>query len=176
MLDDGDHLARILHLAKVAGTREADELFFAIRDDLKRRGDLPLWLRAVETAHDRGALEDDGAFFLVDTLTEWDVEEAVWDDPILLTIDAKLEAIERREGVSISETTWRIGEGPLDWERLNEEWDARFDAMFATRLSEFGYAAMAATIRSAAYELRSRLGSCELRPMFSGAEPFWREY
>lgn len=58
-------------------------------------------------------------------------------DPELIAINAKLDTIKKREGLTEDES-WYADEGPEDWKELNRQWERRSDEIEVELMRSFG--------------------------------------
>jgi len=70
-------------------------------------------------------------------------------------IESQIEVIEKREGLDEFEY-WLIGEGPEDWNQLNNQYDLILDVKFEETLREFGLEDMAELYLSPLIHLKLR--------------------
>ena len=98
------------------------------------------WLNTAETAETVGAVSSSHCFLLRVFAVER-VHEKRWFAGLynsdLADLGARMDAIRQREGLNDDEY-WRIGQGPEDWEELNEQYSQVMDVKFEEALREFG--------------------------------------
>lgn len=102
--------------------------------------DAQKWLDMVETSELAGALEPSFRFlmrvFVIEQVHDQRYMDGSYDED-LVDISAKIDAIHQREGLEEG-TTWTIGNGPADWEELNNRYDGILDKKFEETLREYG--------------------------------------
>lgn len=98
------------------------------------------WLNTAEAAETAGAVSSSHCFLLRVFAVER-VHEKRWFAGLynadLADITAHMDAIRRREGLDDDEY-WQIGQGPEDWEELNEQYSQVLDVKFEEALREYG--------------------------------------
>ena len=121
-----------------------------------------VWLDTVDLAEAAGKLEPPIRFLLRASAVEH-VHDQHWIDGLyhaeLGDISARLDAIREREGLDDDEF-WPIGQGPEDWQELNEEYSRVLGAKFEETLREYGLVDMADLYRQdrEAYDMRREEG------------------
>src|SRR5215208_936929 len=110
-------------------------------DDIAQLAGDPARARAliatVQRARDAGTIHADEALHFILHATEQMIAEAARDDPVLTSIDARLEEIERAHGLRTEQGEyWKIGEGPPEYDQGSLEWERRFDDLWAALLRE----------------------------------------
>lgn len=113
-----------------------------------------------------GVITPAQAFFLIANVTEQAMLARVEEDPVFLRIEGRLRAIEREHGLREDEW-WRIGEGPPEWDALNEEWERHFDQQWSELLRSCGEPTMA--------ELRATNAAAFSRGVDHGMDAWWDE-
>lgn len=137
-------------LGRPYGRWLVDAAFSAVEES----GDPDPWIAATQAARDAGTLDHAFAQFLVYMLAERSMEAIVWRDEELIGLYAQIEAIERALGVDIDGGEYiRVGEGPAEWERLNEQWDAAFDVRLTEIFRRNGEAGFADDVDSAHHQI-----------------------
>lgn len=133
----------VRRLAQKVGTVYGEQLTREAFELIERSGDPEPWLREVQRARDAGSLARDVAWFLLYKFVESAMFECVWNDPELVALTARIEAIERAAGLT-DEEYFRIGDGPPEWEQANKEWDVVYSARFAEFFRRVGEETLAA--------------------------------
>jgi len=87
--------------------------------------------------------DTDDAFYMVARYIDEYVDGCMYDrDSELKRIHDAMDAIEAREGLGHLEF-WKIGEGPDDWNQLQEQADHRLDDLLVKAFRQFGEDALA---------------------------------
>ena len=135
----------------------------ASESDLSEIGaEAQVWLKAADSAEAAGAFKPPYCF-LLRTMAVERVHDRRWlaglYSPELGDISARINAIRKREGLDEDED-WFIGQGPEDWEELNEQYSQVLDAKFEKTLREYGLVDMANLYRQdrEAYDARREEG------------------
>ena len=76
--------------------------------------------------------------FLVLSSVEESVTWETWDSSEFLALHEEITDIEREYGLT-EDDVWRKGEGPPEWQALNDEWVRRFNALRLQWLRELGF-------------------------------------
>ena len=111
----------------------------------KIEAEVRVWLDTVNSAETAGVFKPPYCFLL----RSWAVErvhgqrrmDGLYNSE-LGDINARMDAICKREGLDDDEY-WPIGQGPEDWEELNEQYSQILDAKFEETLREYGLVDMA---------------------------------
>ena len=166
-------LDRILELAHAANSWQARTLLSGIRREIMMGADVAPWIRAIQLARDLAAIDADAAFFLLDVLTEEAMGQRIDEDPELRDIAAKMEAIERREGLVEGEA-FIVNDAPADWQALNRHWERQFDTLRAELFRQNGEPQMAMdlALHPKGYDLRSKQGWQQLMAIEGEDDPF----
>ena len=100
----------------------------------------PVWLDTVGLAETAGALAPSYCFLLRVYAVEL-VHDRRWMDGLykadLAGIAARMDAIRHREGLNDDEF-WSIGQGPGDWQELEDQYSQIVDTKFEDALREYG--------------------------------------
>lgn len=109
---------------------------------VERTGAPDQWVRAVQSARDAGAIAPEIAYFLIWKFVESAMLRVTASDSELLTLQERMEAAERAEGLEENESFY-VGEGPPEWEEARIEWEAAFNARQAALFRMLGEEEMA---------------------------------
>ncbi|HEX2719021.1 MAG TPA: hypothetical protein VHM67_15235 [Gemmatimonadaceae bacterium] len=124
------------------GRALVDEAFWIV----SRSGFPDPWIAEVRRARDAGTLDRAFALFLIYKFAEEAMLRVVEEDPRLVELSEKIEAIERAHGLDELES-FHVDDGPPEWKALTAEWDAVFDACMSEIFRRTGEAELAANPR-----------------------------
>ena len=122
--------------------RSLIERAFAIVED---SGDPAPWIDAVVRARDAGILARDIAWFLIYKFGEFAMFRVIETDPKLVTLTARVDAIQRAGGLAEDEF-WHTWEGPPEWVEANREWERVHSARMADLLRDSGEPELTAAV------------------------------
>ena len=112
----------------------------ASEDDLSEiEAEAQVWLKAADSAETAGVFKPPFCFLLRASAVESVHQRRLLDglyNPDLDDINARMDAIRRREGLDDDEY-WPIGQGPADWENLEEKYSQVLDTKFEETLREY---------------------------------------
>jgi hypothetical protein len=133
---------------------------------LNREGEL---LRMVQAQRADGRITDDAQFFIIAWLAEKSVEDMHDTDRELKRLNAKMRAIEKREGFVDELDEFIRGQEPADWKALEIKWCRRYQAVeeivregitrWLRQHGEFDMADLSVNDR-AAFDSRREAGRC----------------
>ena len=107
------------------------------------------FLRVAKAMREAGVLSDDKAFYMIAHPIISIAEDRVLISgahPALEAISEKIRRVKRARGISEDED-WPRGEGPREYQELDEEWRRVYDAVFAATFEEYGEPELAALYR-----------------------------
>ncbi len=107
------------------------------------------FLRVAKAMREAGVLSDDEALYAIAYPIISIAEERVMISgvhPALDAISKKIRRVERMHGLAEDED-WPRGEGPREYQELQEEWDRVNDAVIAATFEEYGEPEFAALYR-----------------------------
>jgi len=117
------------------------DAWFRLRPDSSEEEQLAVY----QAIRDAGSLPEEAGFYLVswqiDAITLHDAEEE------LRELEERLEEIRQQHGLEEDEF-WSPGEGPPEYDQVQQQLHAAWDALYARKLDEFGEHAMALLLRS----------------------------
>lgn len=122
------------------------------------------WIEWMESAEDAGVLAPSHRFLMrvhaVETVHDERCFNGSYDED-LASINAQIDEIRLREGLDEDED-WGIGEGPEDWNELNNQYEKILDMKFEETLREFGLNDIANLYRDdrETYDARREEGRC----------------
>jgi len=108
------------------------------------------FLRVAKAMREAGVLSDDKAFYMIAHPIISIAEDRVafsGAHPALDAISKKIRCVERGHGLAEDEC-WSHGEGPREYQELQEEWNRVYDAVFAATFEEYGEPELAALYRN----------------------------
>jgi hypothetical protein len=158
------HARRLENLA----TKQARLEHFASADEAGEAPHEGELLRMAQAQHAAGGANDDALFFIVSWLAERSVEDVFEKDGELNRLNAKIRAIEKREGLDEFDE-FIPGHEPADWKVLEAKWNRRYqevekiqDARFIRWLRHHGELGMANLFENdrAAFDRRREAGRC----------------
>lgn len=141
---NGDLAARLLRIAEEAG-EDADwrELALSLGDN-KGKGiveRMEAFLHVAKAMREAGVLEEIEALYAVShpiiVIAEARIYSRDKTSPALDAVFRKLDAVREKHGLSEDEY-WPSGEGPEEFERLNNEYDRMIDEIIVATFGEYG--------------------------------------
>jgi len=102
-------------------------------------------LAVYKSIRDSRSLPDEAGFYLV----SWQIDLITLDhsEEALREQEDRLEAIQKQHGLDEDES-WPLGEGPPEYEEAQQQLHDAWDALFASKLEEFGEQEMALLFRT----------------------------
>ncbi len=119
-----------------------------------------LLIKMIQCQRDAGACPPDHFLSVLSRCIESisdgeDLQGPMFTDPKLKEIHAKIDAIEKREGLKKDEY-WKRADGPEDWQELNHQWERRADEIHADLMRQYGEYEAAALLLNDKEEFRRR--------------------
>lgn len=117
--------------------------------EIRRRFRAPL-IDVVRAQRDAEVISPEMAFFYIAWTTDPDVEERInasRTEGELAEIISAMGSIERTHGLG-AEQSWKVNEGPPEWQQLNRRYNQVSDAIRAEVLREYGEENMARLLES----------------------------
>jgi hypothetical protein len=124
---------RLELLVREPNPDRATRMLGRIRADLDAGGELGPWLDAARALRDRLVISESAYVYFAELFTESVLLQAVEEDAELVRLREEIVAVESAHGLVDGEY-WPVDEGPDDWRELNEQWDARADAVVVDAL------------------------------------------
>jgi hypothetical protein len=102
------------------------------------------WLSAARTLSERLIISENALYYFAEIFTECMVFSATAADPELMRIRGEMDRIERFYGLAQGQG-WPIDRAPPEWRSLNDEWNARANAIVVATLRNAGHDDLAET-------------------------------
>ncbi len=118
--------------------RDALRTFVRIRQQLLDDPNAVPWLAAAHALRARGRISSNVLRYLTGIFLECITANASESDPELCAIRLHMEAMEESAGLN-AEQSWTALDAPAAWRDLNDQWNARSDAVNAEYLRSRGY-------------------------------------
>jgi hypothetical protein len=133
---------RLEAIATEANRDRALRAWQRVRTDLDDTQEAGTWIGAAHTLAERGTISDDALCYFVEILLESVTLSATSEDPELVRIEDAMRAVESAHGLAEDEF-WYLDEAPPEWVALNDQWDARTNAVAIAFLRTLGHARLA---------------------------------
>ncbi|HEY4217707.1 MAG TPA: hypothetical protein VGM67_11255 [Gemmatimonadaceae bacterium] len=96
------------------------------------------WLSAARTLADRLIISENSLYYFAEIFTECMVFSASVADPELMRTRGEMDRVERIYGLAPGQS-WPVDRAPAEWKALNDEWNARADAIVVDTLKQAGH-------------------------------------
>ena len=96
------------------------------------------WIAAARTLAAEGVTTENAVYYFVEIFLECITLASMGRDPEMVLIEQAMDELRQEHGLEEDED-WRLGEGPPEWDTLNDAWNARDDAIRVETLRALGH-------------------------------------
>jgi len=130
-------VARLRSLVLEPERARSQRIMSRIRTELDETRAPGPWIAAARTLAAERVTTENAVYYFAEIFLECITLASVGRDPVMVRIETAMDELKLAHGLDEDEE-WLVGEGPPEWDSLNDAWNARDDAIRVETLRAVG--------------------------------------